>query len=65
MKQLAERRSDIFGTGVEETAIGKKHGEEERLPGMPWEPTSGGLSSSTGMENTRVEEKKEHNIGPT
>lgn len=27
MKQLAERRTDIFG--VEETAIGKKIGEEE------------------------------------
>lgn len=29
MKQLAERRTDIFGVGVEETAIGKKIGEEE------------------------------------
>jgi len=27
LKQLAERRTDIFG--VEETAIGKKIGEEE------------------------------------
>jgi len=26
---LAERRTDIFGVGVEETAIGKKIGEEE------------------------------------
>lgn len=29
LKQLAERRTDIFGVGVEETAIGKKIGEEE------------------------------------
>ena len=26
---MAERRTDIFGVGVEETAIGKKIGEEE------------------------------------
>lgn len=30
MKQLAERRTDIFGVGDEETAIGKKIGEEDR-----------------------------------
>lgn len=30
LKQLAERRTDIFGTGDQETAIGKKIGEEER-----------------------------------
>lgn len=29
LKQLAERRTDIFGVGDEETAIGKKIGEEE------------------------------------
>ena len=30
LKQLAERRTDIFGVGDEETAIGKKIGEEDR-----------------------------------
>jgi len=44
LRQLAERRTDIFGVGDEETAIGKKIGEEERRPGdkMPWqdEPTA-------------------------
>lgn len=30
MKQLAERRTDIFGVGDEETAIGKKIGEEDK-----------------------------------
>jgi len=30
LKQLAERRTDIFGVGDEETAIGKKIGEEEK-----------------------------------
>lgn len=29
MKLLAERRTDIFGVGNEETAIGKKIGEED------------------------------------
>ncbi|XP_015364647.1 PREDICTED: splicing factor 3A subunit 1-like isoform X1 [Diuraphis noxia] len=29
LKQLAERRTDIFGVGVEETVIGKKIGEKE------------------------------------
>lgn len=48
LKQLAERRSDIFGIGVEETPIGKKVGEEDRLPGMPWDPTAG-LSSSVSV----------------
>ena len=39
LKQLAGRRSDIFGVGGEERPIGKKVGEEE-----PWE---GGLPSSS------------------
>ena len=30
LRQLAERRTDIFGVGDEETAIGKKIGEEEK-----------------------------------
>jgi len=29
LKHLAERRTDIFGVGDEETAIGKKIGEED------------------------------------
>ena len=36
LKQLAERRTDIFGVGEEaaqETAIGQKMGEEEKLAG--------------------------------
>ncbi|ODM95504.1 Splicing factor 3A subunit 1 [Orchesella cincta] len=69
LKQLAERRSDIFGIGVEETPIGKKAGEEdkERIPGMPWNPT---LSSSQpplmppGGEPPSDEPKKDA-IGPS
>lgn len=29
LKELAERRTDIFGVGDEETVIGKKIGEED------------------------------------
>lgn len=32
LSRLAERRTDIFGSGLEETAIGKKMGEEEIEP---------------------------------
>lgn len=63
LKQLAERRSDIFGTGVEETPIGKKHGEEERIPGMPWDPTAGLSSVTSGMED-KSDEKNQDRIGP-
>lgn len=51
LKLLAERRSDIFGIGVEETPIGKKVGEEEkeRIPGMPWDPTAGLSSNQSGQ----------------
>jgi hypothetical protein len=66
LKQLAERRSDIFGTGVEETPIGKKHGEEERIPGAPWEPA--GLSSSNQPPlplDDQNDDSKKDSIGPS
>jgi hypothetical protein len=65
LKQLAERRSDIFGTGVEETAIGKKHGEEERIPGMPWDPTVGlpSLLGHSSDDKNKMDERKDQ-IGP-
>lgn len=31
LKQMAERRTDIFGSGIDETEIGKKIGEEAKL----------------------------------
>jgi hypothetical protein len=70
LKQFAERRSDIFGVGVEETPIGKKVGEEERVPGMPWDPTAGLSSShshapSHDEESNRNEDSgKKESIGP-
>jgi len=66
---LAERRSDIFGTGVEETDIGKKPGEEERRPGMPWNPNVG-LSSDFDEDDyelapgTSEDSDNKHNEGP-
>lgn len=65
LKQFAERRSDIFGVGVEETPIGKKLGEEERIPGMPWDPTAGlSTTSQVGEEEGKTEEAKKDQIGP-
>ena len=67
LKQFAERRSDIFGVGVEETPIGKKAGEEERVPGMPWDPTVGLSSSQASKEedsNRGEESGKKETIGP-
>ena len=54
LKQLAERRTDIFGKGGEETMIGKKIGEEEseNKDSVQWD----GHSSS--MESTIAQAKK-------
>ena len=62
MKQLAERRSDIFGVGGEERPIGKKVGEEEA-----WE--SGNLPSSAVLmggddEGKAKDDGKKETIGP-
>lgn len=58
LKQLAERRSDIFGTGVEETPIGRKHGEEERLAGLA---AASGPQPPASMDDNF--EERDH-IGP-
>ncbi|VVD00115.1 unnamed protein product [Leptidea sinapis] len=59
LKQLAERRTDIFGVGDEETAIGKKIGEEERKRDerVTWD---GHTSSVKGLLPDEEKEK----IGP-
>jgi len=64
LKQFAERRSDIFGVGVEETTIGKKVGEEERIPGMPWDPTVGLSSALFNQDEPKGDEQKKDQIGP-
>jgi len=46
LKQMAERRTDIFGTGIDETEIGKKIGEEETKDKLQDKVTWDGYSSS-------------------
>ena len=51
LRQLAERRTDIFGVGDEETAIGKKIGEEERRKDAekaPWETATPSATDAAG-----------------
>lgn len=61
LSRLAERRTDIFGSGAEETAIGKKMGEEERRE--PQKPQWDGYKSSVeavknaGRANISIEEQ--------
>ena len=50
LKQLAERRTDIFGAGDEETVIGRRLGEEEeekRDERAIWDGHSGSVDSTT------------------
>lgn len=46
LKQMAERRTDIFGVGIDETEIGKKIGEEEVKAAAKDKITWDGYSSS-------------------
>lgn len=61
LSRLAERRTDIFGSGAEETAIGKKMGEEERRePQKPqWDGYKSSVESvkSAGRANISIEEQ--------
>ncbi|KAK3727492.1 hypothetical protein QZH41_006432 [Actinostola sp. cb2023] len=49
LKQLAERRTDIFGAGDEETGIGRKIGEEEeRKPEkVTWDGHTGSMAATS------------------
>lgn len=61
LKQFAERRTDIFGFGDEETAIGKKIGEEERrVPEkVTWDGHTGSMEAATkaARANITIEEQ--------
>lgn len=61
LKQLAERRTDIFGSGDEETAIGKKIGEEERrVPDkVTWDGHTASMEAATRLarQNITIEEQ--------
>ncbi|XP_042894743.1 splicing factor 3A subunit 1 [Parasteatoda tepidariorum] len=61
LKQFAERRTDIFGSGVEETAIGKKIGEEEkkRPEKVTWDGHTASMEAATraARANITIEEQ--------
>lgn len=60
LKQLAERRTDIFGSGDEEAAIGKKIGEEEKRPEkVTWDGHTATVEATTraARANITIEEQ--------
>lgn len=61
LKQFAERRTDIFGSGDEETAIGKKIGEEEkrRPEKVTWDGHTASMEAATraARANITIEEQ--------
>lgn len=60
LRQLAERRTDIFGIGAEETQIGKKIGEEEKKEKkVVWDGHTASMEKVTqkARENITIEEQ--------
>nr|XP_027216337.1 splicing factor 3A subunit 1-like [Penaeus vannamei] len=55
LKLLAERRTDIFGAGDEETGIGKKIGEEEkREEKVTWDGHTGSMEAATRAARANI-----------
>lgn len=56
LKQLAERRTDIFGVGNEETAIGKKIGEEEKKKDdkVTWDGHTSSVEAATRAARANI-----------
>lgn len=55
LKQLAERRTDIFGAGDEETGIGKKIGEEEkREEKVTWDGHTASMEAATRAARAHI-----------
>ncbi|CAG9766708.1 unnamed protein product [Ceutorhynchus assimilis] len=55
LKLLAERRTDIFGVGDEETAIGKKIGEEERRDEkVTWDGHTSSVEAATRAARANI-----------
>jgi len=55
LKYLAERRTDIFGAGDEETGIGKKIGEEEkREEKVTWDGHTGSMEAATRAARANI-----------
>ncbi|XP_064614806.1 splicing factor 3A subunit 1-like [Liolophura sinensis] len=60
LKHLAERRTDIFGSGAEETQIGKKIGEEEKREiKVVWDGHTASMEKVTqkARENISIEDQ--------
>ncbi|XP_025079375.1 splicing factor 3A subunit 1-like [Pomacea canaliculata] len=60
LRQLAERRTDIFGVGTEETQIGKKIGEEDKkATKVVWDGHTASMEkvSQRARENISIEEQ--------
>ncbi|KAB7496266.1 Splicing factor 3A subunit 1 [Armadillidium nasatum] len=55
LKQLAERRTDIFGAGDEETGIGKKIGEEEKKEEkVTWDGHTASMEAATRAARANI-----------
>ena len=59
LKQLAERRSDIFGVSAEETLIGRKLGEEEeqalkKTPKEVWDGHTASIERATKLAHSNI-----------
>ena len=56
LKQLAERRTDIFGAGDEETIIGRKIGEEEKKEPekVTWDGHTASMESATRAARANI-----------
>jgi len=57
LKQLAERRSDIFGVGAEETFIGRKLGEEEEQSKSTkdiWDGHTASMERATKLAHSNI-----------
>ncbi|XP_067623072.1 splicing factor 3A subunit 1 [Eurosta solidaginis] len=56
LKQLAERRTDIFGVGDEETVIGKKLGEEEKKKDdrVTWDGHTSSVEAATRAARANI-----------
>ncbi|XP_059485983.1 splicing factor 3A subunit 1 isoform X2 [Neocloeon triangulifer] len=68
LKQLAERRTDIFGVGDEETAIGKKIGEEEKKKDdkITWDGHTSSVEAATRAARANISlEEQIHQIHKT
>ncbi|XP_017474571.1 PREDICTED: splicing factor 3A subunit 1-like [Rhagoletis zephyria] len=60
LKHLAERRTDIFGSGDAETSIGRKIGEEEKKPEkVTWDGHTNSVEATTraARANITIEEQ--------